>query len=390
MNRRIAILLAALLAGSGITTGTYAARVFEFELARDETPIIDNHKLPPGWAVASDPELARFGDRWWLFFNSIRLDFEAGLPIHVLAASLPPGESLAAAADQWTVHPEPVVSPGPAGAWDERTIETVKFVHGYDASARRWVGRLYFVGWPRQRGGKKHYQIGFAQWDETTRRWIKHGEPIVSGTEPWERMNDSSFIGDQSVYYAPGPGANGADGTWHLWYQAVSKPRDGGISIVHVSSRDGVRWGDKRRLSHSVPFTDRFVKTGPFSLDVMVRNGRYYFAGFLYNSRDLSKQGLWLTHSSTPDGSAPGDFEDWYPLLFENNGVYWHDSGPESSRCHATGLFAPTLREDQGRLWMFYHGYYRTGEVDDPCVDRSKNSGLIGRALIADHERLFE
>jgi len=372
----------ALILGLVLHWSPASADVFEKELAENETLIITNEDLPKGWAVASDPELVKFGKKWWMFFNSIRLDRDKGLPIHVLSASLPPGEPLSASPDKWTVHPHPVISPGPKGSWDDRTIETTKYVFGYDASAGIFVGRLYYVGWPIQKNGQKHYQISFAQWDDTTRRWIKHGKSVVTGTQRWERLNGTSFIGDQSVYYQAGKGPHGADGTWHMWYQAVSKPIDGGISLVHITSKDGVTWTNKKRLTHGTPFPTQFVKTGPFSVDVLVKDGRYYFAGFLYNHQDLYKQGLWITRSSTPDGSAQGDFAEWHPLIFENNGVKWHDSGLESSKCHATGLFAPTLREEGGKTWMFYHGYYRTGDVKDPCNDKSKNTGVIGRAEV--------
>lgn len=366
------------------------AQVFEKELARHETPIITNEDLPKGWTVASDPELVKFGDKWWMFFNSIELDFKKGLPIHVLSASLPAGEKLSANRKKWTVHPYPVISPGAKGEWDERTIETTKYVYGYDAGTKQWVGRIYYVGWPHQTGNRREYQISFAQWDNKKKSWVKHGEPVITATEPWERLKGSSFLGDQSAWYEPGKGKNGIDGTWHIWYQAVSKPKDGGISLVHITSKDGVKWSNKKRLTHKVPFASQFVKTGPFSIDVLVKDGQFYFAGFLYNQADLSKQGLWVTRSSTPDGSAPGDFSEWHPLIFENNGVKWHDSGLESSKCHATGLFAPTLREEDGKVWMFYHGYYRTGKVKDPCNDKSKNSGTIGRALVKDFNKIVK
>ncbi len=365
-----------------------SAEVFDKELAVDERVVISNEDLPKGWVVASDPEIVKFGNRWWMFFNSIQLDFEKGLPIHVLAANLPPDVPLNATPDKWTVLPNPVISPGPKGSWDDRTIETTKYVFGYDATLKKFVGRLYYVGWPVQKNGQKHYQIGFAEWSDERRQWVKHGDPVATGTEKWEKINGTSFIGDQSVYYEAGSGRGGADGVWHMWYQAVSKPKNGGVSIVHLTSKDGISWEHKKRLTHKVPFTNQFVKTGPFSLDVFVKNGHYYFAGFLYNQQDLLKQGLWITESSTPDGSAAGDFTNWHPLIFENNGVKWHDSGLVSSKCHATGLFAPTLREENGQVWMFYHGYYRTGKVKDPCKDKSKNSGVIGRALVKDFAKI--
>ena len=388
VNTLIKLICFVILAGLIPLPPAAFAQVFDKELAVDETLMIGNENLPTGWTVASDPELVKFGKTWWMFFNSIQLDFEKGLPIHVMAAKLPPGHKLSASPDKWTVLPNPVISPGPKRSWDDRTIETTKYVYGYDPSTKKFVGRLYFVGWPTQMDGKKNYQISFAQWDEAKRQWVKYGKPIITATESWELMNGTSFIGDLSTYYEPGPSRHGVDGTWHLWYQAVSKPKDGGISLVHITSKDGVKWSNKKRLTHKTPFPTQFVKTGPFSVDVLVKDSRYYFAGFLYNHQDLNKQGLWITSSSTPDGSGRGDFSTWHPLIFENNGVEWHDSGLESSKCHATGLFAPTLREEDGKVWMFYHGYYRTGDVADPCNDKSKNSGVIGRALVKDFAKI--
>jgi hypothetical protein len=364
------------------------ADVFDTELAVNETPIITNEELPQNWAVASDPELVKFGDQWFMFFNSIQLDFKKGLPIHVLAASLPKGETLSANRKKWTVHPYPVISPGEKGSWDSHTIETTKYVYGYDVTARKWVGRLYYVGWPAQKNKQKAYQISFVQWHEQQRKWLKYGKPVISATEPWEKLNGSSFIGDPSAYYEPGKTQNSENGTWHIWYQAVSKQKDGGISLAHITSKDGINWSHKNRMTHKVPFNTQFVKTGPFSVDVFVKDGYFYFSGFLYNHQDLSKQGLWITRSTTPDGSAPEDFNTWHPLIFENNGVKWHDSGLISSKCHVTGLFAPSLREDNGKVWVFYHGYFRTGKIKNPCTDHSKNSGTIGRAEIKNFDKI--
>ena len=359
-------------------------KIFDKEIAYYETPIITNKDLPKGWVVASDPELVKFGNRWWMFFNSINLDFKKGLKIHVLAASLPKGQPLSTNRKKWTVHSQPVISPGKEGSWDDHTIETTKYVFGYDQTAKQWVKRLYYVGWPKQDGSKKEYQISFVQWNKKKNQWIKHGTPVITATEKWEKLNGSSFIGDQSAYY------DVKNKLWHIWYQAVSKPKDGGISLVHVTSIDGVNWKNKKRMHHRVPFATPLIKTGPFSMNVFVKNGQYYFSGFLYNQHDLSKQGLWVTRSSTPDGSKSGDFTVWHPLIFENNGIKWHDSGLVSSKCHATGLFAPTLHEENGKVWMFYHGYYRTGKVKDPCTNHSKNSGIIARALIKDFYKIWK
>ena len=360
-----------------------ALEIGRIELADHETRILDAKDLPKGWAVVSDPDLVKFGKSWWMFFNMLQLDRTRDLPIHILSAHLPPGEGLDSDPHHWIVSPYPVISPGPPGSWDDHTTETPKYVAGYDASAKQWVRRIYYVGWRiiDRKKRIKDYRIGFTQWDGT--RWKKHEGSILTGTHEWERLKGYSFIGDQSLYYEPDQGPNGAQGTWHMWYQTTSKANQGGPALVHVTSDDGVQWVGKKRLSHAVPFANAVTKTGPFHLDVFVKQGTFYFTGFLYNQEDLSRQGLWITSSRTPDGSKQGDFRVWQPLLYENNGTAWHDSGLTSSTCHATGLFSATLKEEDGRYWLFYHGYYRTGAVNDPCHDFSKNSGAIGRARIS-------
>ena len=150
-------------------------QVGSVELASHETLVLETKDLPKGWAVASDPELVKLGNTWWMFFNSLQLDRKRDFPIHILAASLPPGKPLDSERTQWTVHAYPVISPGPEGSWDDHTTETPKFVYGYDATAKRWVGRLYYLGWRviNKRKGKKDYRIGFAQWDGA--KWKKQG-----------------------------------------------------------------------------------------------------------------------------------------------------------------------------------------------------------------------
>ena len=65
-------------------------------------------------------------------------------------------------------------------------------------------------------------------------------------------------------------------------------------------------------------------------------------------------QGLWVVSSATADGSAAGDFSDWRPLLYDSNGVWWHDPGANPVT-HQAGLFSPTLVSDNG-LWLYYTG----------------------------------
>ena len=100
-------------------------------------------------------------------------------------------------------------------------------------------------------------------------------------------------------------------------------------------------------------------------------NGNFYFAGWIPSVDDPNtsedeflQQGLWITSSSTPDGSAPGDFEDWSPLLFDHNGPSWRPCNidPNSCnqvdgnrcRCHQDGLIGATLKKEGNKYWLFY------------------------------------
>jgi hypothetical protein len=100
---------------------------------------------------------------------------------------------------------------------------------------------------------------------------------------------------------------------------------------------------------------------GPYSLDVTLINGRYYFVGWLPNA-DVTKQGLWLTSSSTPDGSATGDFAKWVPLIYDANGTWWHTADSQSLAEHVAGLVGPTLVVENGVYWLYYSGVRRDAD----------------------------
>ena len=158
------------------------------------------------------------------------------------------------------------------------------------------------------------------------------------------------------MIYVPGP--NGGPGLWHLYYQAMTDYPSVRIVTVHASSSDGVNWPAQNRsiLPTKPPAPSAVLPGGPYSIDVTVINGRYYFVGWLPNASDASSQGLWLTSSSTPDGTAAGDFSTWVPLLYDNNGTWWHSADTATLAAHEAGLVAPTLVYDNGVLWLYYSG----------------------------------
>lgn len=154
-----------------VTINTHASPTIHDDLLGiNETLILETKDLPVGWAVVSDPELVKIDNQWRMFFNTIELDFDKNLPIHILSASLPPppGKSLSAGRKKWTVHENPIISLGPEGTWDDHTTETAKYVYGYDATTKEWMHRLYYLGWPNPKGKVRDYRIGFAQYDQAS------------------------------------------------------------------------------------------------------------------------------------------------------------------------------------------------------------------------------
>ena len=194
----------------------------EPQRGRDETLIFDGKRMPAGWSQASDPDVVKLEDtQWWMFFTSIQ---QPGGKLMILAAYLPPGDGLEAAPSQWSIlrmndQVLPVIPTGfSPDAWDRDAIEAASYVEGFDPTLGRTVKRIYYTGWRKEAKGAREYHIGFVQWDGST--WVKHPTPVLTGTHPWERMQGHSLVGDQAVFYEPGPGNQ--PGTWHLWYNANS------------------------------------------------------------------------------------------------------------------------------------------------------------------------
>ena len=358
--------------------------------ARGETLIFDGKVMPLGAGQASDPSLMNISGAWQMLFTTVKWVPSCAASgnwvyqIRQTAASLPPGHMLSDAAWQMPSNGATYmefVQPGPAGSWDQDAIESPKIVTGYDPTAKSYVTRIYYTGWRRvpvstdtngcPNFGYSDWKIGMAEWNNTARRWVKRTSPVLSAIQPWEQTHyvapDGTrvaygFLGDQSVVYVPAP--NGAPGTWHLYYQAMSDLPSPRFVTVHAVSSDGINWPAQNRsiLPTNPPTPSGVLPGGPYSVDVSVINGRFYFVGWIPNTTDPSSQGLWLTSSSTPGGTATGDFHAWVPLLYDNNGTWWHSADAVTLASHQAGLVAPTLLFEAGALWLYYSGVRREND----------------------------
>jgi hypothetical protein len=372
--------------------------------AGPETLVLDGKQPVFGAYHKSDPSLLNVNGKWTVLFTTIgwrptcssryRYDYT----IRQTVAELPTGSDLGATPDQWRVASNgqggyaEFVTPGPDGSWDQDAVEAPKAVSGFDPVQGRNVVRIYYTGWKRvQTGtdefgcpifGYRDWNIGMAELKATGDAWVKRPAPVLEGANPWEQLHyyqagrpplPYKVLGDQTVVYVPGTGQN--PGTWHMYYEATTDYPTLRIVTVHAVSRDGVSWpaSDRFILDTHPPFRTDLLPGGPYSIDVAVVGGRYYFVGWLPNPANPPQQGLWMVSSSTPDGSAPGDFSDWKPLVYDNNGVWWHSASPELLDQHQAGLFAPALAYENSQLWVYFSGV------------RQDSEGLwtsLGRALV--------
>lgn len=354
--------------------------------AAAETLIFDGKAMPLGAGQASDPSLFNLNGQWLSIFTTV--GWKSTCPamhgysfvIRETGAALPAGKNLGTAVNNWQVLPDGAGSyaqflrPGPSGSWDEDAIESPKLTNGYDPTQGKNVTRIYYTGWRRvQTGtdasgcpifGYQDWKIGMAEFSAASGQWVKRAAPVLDGANAWEQIHyirpdgtraTYTFIGDQSVIYIAGTGSK--PGAWHMYYQATTDYPSLRVVTIHATSTDGVTWPAANRaiLSTHPPSPTALLPGGPYSIDVTMINGKLYFVGWVPN-QDPSQQGLWMVSSTTPDGKAAGDFSKWTPLLYDNNGTWWHSADAQSLLTHEAGLFAPTLVHENGALWLYYSG----------------------------------
>ena len=370
--------------------------------ASSETLILDGKAMPLGGGQASDPAVFKLGSQWFMYFSTIGWRQSCAAThsyqyvVQMAAASLPPGASLSASGSVWNIIPAAgggyaaPIPLGATGAWDENGTETPQVVTGYDPTQGKTVTRLYYSGWRRVPVGTDasgcpipgytEMKVGMAEWSSKCNCWNKRPTPVVDGSNMFERMHallpngtltTYSIIGDESVVYIPGPG--GGPGLWHMYYQANTDASGVEVITIHATSTDGVNWpaANRKILNTRPPYPTSILPAGPYHLGVSLMNGRLYFVGWIPGST-AANQGLWVVSSSTPDGSAAGDFSDWRPLLYDGDGVWWHDPGPDPTS-HQLGLGGPTLVSDGSLLWLYYCGTRQ---------DSSGNWVSVGRAQV--------
>lgn len=136
--------------------------------------------------------------------------------------------------------PEPLVLPGPAGAFDESGC-SMSCVVRHD---NRWF--LYYTGWVLGRTVPFYLAIGLAISDDGGRTFVKHSlAPVLDrgSVDPFLVASPSILI---------------EDGVWRMWYvSAVEWERHGDAMrhrylVKYAESRDGITWKRDGRIA--IPF----------------------------------------------------------------------------------------------------------------------------------------
>ena len=93
----------------------------------------------------------------------------------------------------WNVYnSNPVLLPGLYGSWDAHTVTPGAMMKDGN------IYRMYYNGWSNQYG---IWHIGLATSTDGI-NWVKHPQPILSGTSGWEyQIGASSVIKKDSIYY---------------------------------------------------------------------------------------------------------------------------------------------------------------------------------------------
>jgi predicted GH43/DUF377 family glycosyl hydrolase len=130
----------------------------------------------------------------------------------------------------WTVHPEPVLSPGPDGAWDDSGITAPRVFREGDGYV------MYYSG---SGGDFGDAAIGRATSPDGI-TWTKHDDPATTGDLYAE--SDPVFVSPDGERFVHQPAPLQTDDGWVMIYRQMLK-RPGPSMELHVAtSEDGLTW----------------------------------------------------------------------------------------------------------------------------------------------------
>ena len=276
------------------------------------------------WAIthAALPVPEPDGPNRWNVYVSCR---DAGGRAHIgrCTLSLEPTPALSGLA------PEPVLAPGPLGAFDDSGVTMSCLVSdGTD----KW---LYYTGWTRGVTVPFYLFTGVARSTDGGRTFTR-----VSHAPALERTADDPYLNAS-------PCVSIENGVWRMWYvsatrweQSVHGPRHH-YHIKYTESDNGVNWRGPRRVAIDYASSDEYA----FGRPCVVAHGRGYRMWYSYRGTAYRIGG-----AESADGVSWIRRDDELGL---DPASTW-----ESSMVEYPGVF-----DWQGRQYMLYNGddYGRTG-----------------------------
>ncbi len=204
----------------------------------------------------------------------------------------------------WTTSPNnPVLSPGPAGSWDETAVAGATVFK--DESSYR----MYYAGWSDP---SANWNIGLATSTDGI-NWVKHPNPILYSGSGWEfQLGPSSIIKVDNVYY--------------LYYYGRNLPVR---KIGLATSTDGINW--TRNLSNPILVADQpWEESGVYYANVCEKNNQYEMiymnsSGTAFG-RAISIDGIsWIKDETNPFFTKDETYNHWadsqiaYPFFLNVN-----------------------------------------------------------------------
>ncbi len=212
---------------------------------------------------------------------------------------------------EWTRHPgNPMLAPGPAGAWDDHGATYASVIQ--DETAGEY--RMYYHGF----SDTQVHQIGLAVSDSLDGPWIRLPAPVLTpGPAAWDGQSVRV-----PMVWKEGP----AD--YRMIYTGQGS---GGMQVGYATSTDGLAW---TRHPGNPVFNDPIWATGETQNWGVMKVGSEYL--MWYGNFGQREAGIavstdlvnWTPHTAGPilaSSGDPGDdrYSQYCPFSFSHDGDYY-------------------------------------------------------------------
>lgn len=191
-----------------------------------EDPVLTTDEVPyAGLAALASSALVEEDGTWVLYFYT----WEPGASTQTTAGRI--GRATAATPEgPWTPDPDPVLSPGSAGEWDDLQIDAPRVLRTEDGYV------MYYSATDSE--GYWNHAIGMATSPDGV-TWTKYDDPTTTDA-PFAESDPILVAGDgERIVHQPLV-TNTPEGGWMMIYRSVIAP--GNMALGLATSADGVHW----------------------------------------------------------------------------------------------------------------------------------------------------